>query len=112
APYLPIASPMDGLRQAAVCEFKRCIEVFQKVGAPVMNIHPGLSPMHSRSFSIEKNLQSLRELLPFATEHGVVLMVENAPGHFNTAAQLGELLEPLPEVGLHFDIGHANLSTA
>src|SRR5262249_30876483 len=40
------------------------------------------------------------------------LMIENLPGDFNTAEQLGELLDPLPELGLHLDIGHANLLTA
>ena len=38
-------------------------------------------------------------------------MIENLPGSFNTARQLGELLDPLPEVGLHLDIGHCNLLT-
>src|SRR5438105_5330102 len=36
-------------------------------------------------------------------------MIENLPGSFNTVRQLGELLEPVPELGLHLDIGHANL---
>ena len=28
---------------------------------------------------------------------------------YNTAGELGELLDPMPELGLHLDIGHANL---
>jgi sugar phosphate isomerase/epimerase len=36
-------------------------------------------------------------------------MVENLPGDFNTAKELGELLDPLPDLGLHLDVGHANL---
>jgi sugar phosphate isomerase/epimerase len=36
-------------------------------------------------------------------------MVENLPGNFNTAAQLAELLDPLPQLGLHLDIGHTEL---
>jgi sugar phosphate isomerase/epimerase len=32
-----------------------------------------------------------------------------SPGDYNNAAQLGELLNPLPDLGLHLDIGHANL---
>ena len=36
-------------------------------------------------------------------------MVENLPGHFNTVRQLAPLLEVVPELGLHLDIGHANL---
>ncbi len=37
------------------------------------------------------------------------LMIENLPGDFNDAHQLGELLEAMPELGLHLDIGHADL---
>ena len=36
-------------------------------------------------------------------------MIENLPGDFNSVEQLGELLDPLPELGLHLDIGDANL---
>jgi sugar phosphate isomerase/epimerase len=108
--YLPIASPFEALRQAAVAELGRCLERFAAVGAAWMNIHPDrYAPMHDRSFYIQRNHQSLEELLPISRRCGVGLMLENLPGAFNTAAQLGELLKPLPEVGLHLDIGHANL---
>jgi sugar phosphate isomerase/epimerase len=36
-------------------------------------------------------------------------MIENLPGDYNSAPQLGELLDRVPELGLHLDIGHANL---
>jgi sugar phosphate isomerase/epimerase len=39
-------------------------------------------------------------------------MLENQPADYNPAAQMGELLGPLPGLGLHLDIGHANLMTA
>jgi sugar phosphate isomerase/epimerase len=108
--YLPIASPMEDLRQAAVKELHRCLEVFSDIGASWMNIHPDrYAPMHDRSFFIQRNLQSLRELLPDAKRLGLGLMIENLPGDFNCVSQLGELLDPLPELGLHLDIGHANL---
>jgi sugar phosphate isomerase/epimerase len=111
APFLPIASPVDELRQAAVTEFRRCIDVFQRVGALYMNVHPGMSPMHDRAFTVQRNLESLRELLSYGKKAGVGIMVENMPDRFNTAQQLSELLDPLPELGLHLDIGHANLMT-
>jgi sugar phosphate isomerase/epimerase len=108
--YLPIAHPMDAVRQAAVGELRRCLELFGEIGARWMNIHPDRhAPMHDRGFIIERNRLSLEELLPVARRCGVGLMVENLPGHFNTVEQLSPLLEPLPEVGLHLDIGHANL---
>lgn len=108
--YLPIGSPIEEVRQGAVAELRRCLEVFSEVGVKWMNIHPDRhAPMHGRSFYIERDIQSLRELLEDSRRLGVGLMIENLPGDFNTAEQLGEILDPLPDVGLHLDIGHANL---
>lgn len=108
--YLPLGSPFESLRRASVAELRRCLEAFAEVGAAWMNVHPDRhAPMHDRSFFIEKDLESLAELLDVGRRLGVGVMIENLPGDFNTVAQLGELLEPLPELGLHLDIGHANL---
>jgi sugar phosphate isomerase/epimerase len=111
--YLPVGSAIEELRRASVSELRRCLEAFSAIGARWMNIHADrYTPMHPRSFFIEQNLRTLSELLPDARRLGVGLMVENLPGDYNTAAQLGELLGPVPELMLHLDIGHANLKTA
>ena len=108
--YLPLASGIEEIRHAALVELRRCVDVFAKIGARWMNVHPDRhAPMHDRRFFVEKNLETLAELLPYASSRGVGVMVENLPGDFNTARALGELLDPLPELGLHLDIGHANL---
>lgn len=108
--YLPFCSPFESLRKAAVEELRLCLEAFAQLGARWMNLHPDRhAPMHDRKFIIERNIQSLRELLPTAQQYGVGMMMENLPGSFNTARQVSELLDPVPELGLHLDIGHANL---
>jgi sugar phosphate isomerase/epimerase len=108
--YLPLCSPFESLRRAAVEELKACIEAFAQLGARWMNLHPDRqAPLHDHKFIIDRNLASLRELFPVARDNGVGLMIENLPGSYNTARQVGELLNPLPELGLHLDIGHANL---
>src|SRR4051794_31004400 len=62
--YLPLCSPFESIRKAAVEELKRCVQAFARVGAVWMNIHPDRNvPMHDRRFVIDRNLQSLRELL-------------------------------------------------
>ena len=110
--YLPLCSPFESLRRAAVEELRCCLQVFARLGAKWMNIHPDRqAPLHERRFIIERNLQSLEELLPLARDLGVGLMVENLPGSFNSVRQLAEILDPFPELGLHLDIGHANLRT-
>src|SRR5205807_6098658 len=98
------------LQRAAIDELKLCLEVFAALGCPWMNLHPDRqAPLHERKFIIERNLRAVRELLPASRDLGVGLMIENLPGSFNTVQQLAELLDPIPELGLHLDIGHANL---
>jgi sugar phosphate isomerase/epimerase len=108
--YLPMASGIEEIRQAALLELRRCVDVLAQIGARWMNVHPDRhAPMHDRDFFVAKNRETLSALLPYAGRRGIGIMVENLPGDFNTARQLGELLDPLPELGLHLDIGHANL---
>ncbi len=108
--YLPMASSIPEIRDGAVAELRRCLSRFGEVGAKWMNLHPDRhTPWHPRGFYIERNLDTIRELLPHAKQCGVGLMIENLPGDYNSVPQLGELLEPIPELGLHLDIGHANL---
>jgi len=110
--YLPLCSPFESIRRACVDELKRCIAAFATVGARWMNLHPDrIAPMHDRRFIIEKNIQSLRELFVEAHRFDIGLMIENLPGSFNSVMQLSELMDPLPELGMHLDIGHANLLT-
>jgi sugar phosphate isomerase/epimerase len=110
--YLPLCSPFESIRRAAVEELKKCLDAFSRLGAAWMNLHPDRhAPMHDRTFVIHRNLETLRELRDVARNAGVGLMIENLPGSFNTKAQLAELLDPLPDLGLHLDIGHANLLT-
>jgi len=108
--YLPLASAIPDLRRGAVEELKRCLEAFSELGAKWMNIHPDRhTPWHDRQFFIEGNLRSLDELQRHGEKLGVGVMIENLPGEYNSAEQLGQLLDPLPQVHLHLDIGHANL---
>jgi len=108
--YLPMASSVPEVRQGAMAELRRCLYKFGEVGARWMNIHPDRNtPWHSRDFYIAGNIQTLETLLPDVAKSGVGLMIENLPGDYNSAAQLGELLDRMAELHLHLDIGHANL---
>jgi sugar phosphate isomerase/epimerase len=111
--YLPFASPFESLRRAAVDETKRCLEMFAKLKVTWMNVHPDRhAPLHEPGYSIERNVESLRELLMAGRDLGVGLMLENLPGELSTVTGLGLFFERLPDLGLHLDIGHANLLLA
>jgi sugar phosphate isomerase/epimerase len=108
--YLPIGSPFRSLRKATCEELKTCLEIFAFLGAKWMNIHPDRQQhLHDRDEIIAYNIETFSELLPVARNLGIGIMVENVPVHFNSVEQLSELLDPLPELGLHLDIGHCNL---
>jgi sugar phosphate isomerase/epimerase len=108
--YLPLAHPFESIRRAAVQELAGCLRAFAELGARWMNIHPDHhAPLQDHAFVIQRNLQSLRELSAVSRDCGVGLMIENLPDRFNTAVQLAPLLEAMPELGLHLDIGHCNL---
>src|SRR5215831_14338217 len=108
--YLPLCHPFDSIRRAVVDELKVCLEAFATLGAKWMNLHPdSQAPFHNRTFIIEKNLETIRALLPLSRELGVGLMIENLPGTYNTVRQISELMEGIPELALHLDIGHAHL---
>ena len=108
--YLPIASSFAQVRHAAVDELKRCVDAFAAIGAPWMNVHPdGHAPFIDEATVVQRNIDSLGALVEHARGTSVGIMVENVPGRFNNARQLAALLDPLPELGLHLDIGHCNL---
>src|ERR1041385_3242053 len=91
--YLPIGSPFEKVRKAAVDELCRCLEAFAVIGVQWMNVHPDrYAPMHERSFYVQRDIQSLEELLDSAHSLGMGVMVENLPGDFNTVEKLSELL--------------------
>jgi sugar phosphate isomerase/epimerase len=111
--YLPIASPFDSMRCAAVDELKRSVDIFAAVGSKWMNFHPDPRAFfHERPFVIKQNLISVQEIIEHGRQQGVGIMVENIPAGFNSASSLGELLDPLPDLGLHLDIGHCNLQVS
>jgi sugar phosphate isomerase/epimerase len=108
--YLPLCHPFESVRRAVVEELKICLEAFGTLDAKWMNLHPdNQAPFHNRKFVIEKNLETIRALLPLSRELGVGLMIENLPGTYNTVRQISELMDGVPELALHLDIGHANL---
>lgn len=108
--YLPIGHPFEPVRRAATAMLVECVALFAELGVRWMNVHPDAhAPMHDRAFTVQQNLASLSELVDAGRRLGVGIMVENVPAGFNTPEQLADLLEPLPDLGLHLDVGHANL---
>ncbi len=108
--YLPLASPFDGVRDAAVREVERCLEVFAGLGATRVNVHPdGRVPLHDQDWIVGRNVEMLRQLADRARELGLTLMLENLPGLFGRVEVLEAIFEAVPSLGFHLDVAHANL---
>ncbi len=108
--YLPFASAFDGIQAAAIAEAEKCLQVFADVGAKWMNLHLDCRvPGHDPDYINGRNVAAIRALLPTSERLGVGLMVENTDG--DDGETLAPVLDVLPTVGLHLDVGHANLGT-
>ncbi|HEX5416530.1 MAG TPA: sugar phosphate isomerase/epimerase family protein, partial [Chloroflexota bacterium] len=109
--YLPIGSPFERVRQAALDELTTCLDIFARLGITVANVHPDarVPSMFPGEWPIERNIDSLRRLADLADARGIRVMVENVAGPFNQVANLKKLFDAVPALGLHLDVGHANL---
>lgn len=110
--YLPIASAIPELRDAAIAEIERDMEVFYKLGAKKVNVHPYTNvPLHENRWIREANIDSFRRLVRSAKDLGLKLMMENMPSNFNSPRDLSVIFAAVPDLGFHLDVGHANLET-
>jgi sugar phosphate isomerase/epimerase len=110
--YLPIASPYDSLRQAALEEMHWALRVFAELGASTVTIHPDKSIAFALSPKevLQKNLESLEKIFRLAEPLGLRILIENMDRTFNNVEQIREALDRIPRLGFHLDVGHANLN--
>jgi sugar phosphate isomerase/epimerase len=99
-------------RIASTDEIKRAIEVAEIIPFRYAIQHIGVSGEEWEEEKVEAVFNCLDELIVFARQRGVDLLVENIPNAFSTADRLKMLLDTthLP-IGFCFDTGHANLAS-
>jgi sugar phosphate isomerase/epimerase len=109
--YLQIASPFPEIREAVARELERSLRIFHELGAKMMNIHPHTNaPLHDWGWIISQNIATLSRLQSAADRLGMRILVENTP-HFSRAIEVRKLLDAVPNIGFHLDVGHAHLDT-
>ncbi|HIH64033.1 MAG TPA: sugar phosphate isomerase/epimerase [Methanothermobacter thermautotrophicus] len=77
-----IASLNDRVRDASVREVMGSVDLAADIGADVLVVHPGLVPFLGRRYTgriMERNLESLREIVDYGEERGVGVFPENMP---------------------------------
>ncbi|MFQ5808177.1 MAG: sugar phosphate isomerase/epimerase family protein [Armatimonadota bacterium] len=110
--YLPLASPLAGIREAALAEFTAAFDTFQALPLERVNIHPqAMRPtVLSKEQMLAVHVEVLGRLAAAAVERGLQPMVENGPyGTLSTVGDFQKLFAEVDALGLHLDVGHANL---
>lgn len=114
-PYMTGINSLDeDERTRDVERFAHCIEDAAALGAGVVRVYAGAygpDQLEQRPQLWERLVRSLGELAPIASEHGVVLAVEN---HFNTmtvsAQETVELIEAVNSPAVEILYDQANLT--
>lgn len=106
--YLPFASPINGVREAAIHDVIGCLAFFKEAGAEMVTVHPdpGVSAIESRT-TIGLNALSFKIISDEASKHGLTVVVENVPGLFSSVDALRSILDSVPSLRFHLDVGHA-----
>lgn len=108
--HLPIASPFKELREQSRDLYRRALDCFADAGVTLVNVHPDQRvPMHSLDQVRKMNADAISLLAQDAAQRGITLMVENLDRLFSDVPDLKAILDAVPEVGFHLDVGHANL---
>ncbi len=97
-------------RMQWVGEIKRALEIAETVPFKYLIQHLGVGGQEFSEHAIEAAFTSLEELIVFARQRGVEILLENTPNEFSSAERL-ELFNA--ETHLHmnyvFDTGHAHI---
>jgi len=108
--YLPIGSPVKALRETAVSEVLRCFDVLHRIGAEFVTVHANWPiGLFSAKEGIRFQVEALRELVRRAEAFDLKVMYEPIDTPRDDLENLSTILESVPGLFLHVDIGHANL---
>lgn len=112
--FIPVSSPLAGIRKATVPELRRCLEAAQSIGAIVMNVHyrPIPGPFTAAQ-AVAWHVDTLATLCEEADAAGVTVVLEHVPeGGPHQLENILEIMRLVPQLRFHLDSGHAKLEAA
>jgi len=114
--FLPIASLIPEVSSGALKFAKKEIILANRIGAKRMTIHSGAGDKPNRKTMVTKNfeilIQNLKEIVKFGGKYGIKIGLENSFGLeklCRTSEDLLKVVSSVEQLGITFDIGHANL---
>lgn len=108
--YLPFASPMGDIRDAAVRDVINGLDFFKQAGAKIVTVHPdsGRGAIDPATI-VSLNALSFKIISDEAEKRDIRVVAENVPGSFSSVESLKSLLAAVPALGFHLDVGHAHI---
>lgn len=109
--YLPFSNPYKSVRQSAVNELKQLIDITAFLGAKYCNLHFGyVRTLFTHKDLINAYIDCFEELIPYAKEKDITLVMENVPGKDKKQIWcIRKIMSAVPDLGLHLDIAHSNI---
>jgi sugar phosphate isomerase/epimerase len=115
--WVGFGSSHENVRRGWVDEGKDMIHVASALGVRILNFHfysrLGMvgATETSREVFLKNFANSMKELVQFAVEEKVTLMLENVPSENGTLLEslesFSRVMKAVPELAFHLDVGHA-----
>lgn len=106
----PLSDPDDAVRRRGMESLKASIRAAKITGATAVLVVPGVvNDTVSYEQAWERSMAGLKELAPYAAEHGVPLCVENVWNRFLLSPrEMVEFIDTIgsPSVQAYFDVGN------
>lgn len=112
APHLPLDSPSPAIRQAALDEVRRSIDVAQQLGAKLCTTSFRGWPAHLtevQGYEYYRQLYTI--LLKHGEQAGVQVALENRPQNEHQLKWFREIYQRLPTLQLAYNVAHGNVQT-
>ena len=107
---ITITEPVKTQRLHMVDEIKRALEIAETIPFRYLIQHIGVSGEEFSERKVDAAFSALEELIVFARQRGVEILLENIPNELSTADRLRDFIEVTHlDLGFVFDIGHANI---
>jgi sugar phosphate isomerase/epimerase len=109
--HINITEPVKGRRIEMVDELRRALEISETVPFRYWIQHLGASGEEWSERKVESAFTALEQIVLFARQRGVEVLLENIPNELSTPERLVQF-EAMTHLGLNFvfDTGHANMA--
>lgn len=112
SPWIDLGSDYEYVREGWIAESKRILDTSHKLGLELVNFHANTNGMfvgRKRKILLDNWVRSLREIVSYASELNIEVMLENMPkgGSVHALDEYGHIVRNLPKLKVHLDVAHA-----